>query len=110
MPRLPAGLGGEIGRRNGLKIRRSERFMRVRFPPQAPSPSMMLTFTIVTTAPSRWLARIHNRMPVILPDDQIDTWLDPTVSDPQQLGELLKPPPEDFLDCYPVSKGKLGKI
>lgn len=33
---FPAGLGGEIGRRNGLKIRRSERFMRVRFPPQAP--------------------------------------------------------------------------
>ena len=36
---FPAGLGGEIGRRNGLKIRRSERFMRVRFPPQAPHQS-----------------------------------------------------------------------
>jgi putative SOS response-associated peptidase YedK len=64
----------------------------------------MLTFTVVTTAPSRWMARIHNRMPVILQDDQIDTWLDPTVSDPRQLGELLTAPPEDFLDCYPVSR------
>ena len=37
-------------------------------------------------------------MPLVLQDNQIDTWLDPTVSDPQQLGELLKPPSEDFLD------------
>ena len=64
----------------------------------------MLTFTVVTTSPSRWMARIHNRMPVILQDDQIDAWLDPNISDPRQLGELLKPPPEGFLNCYPVSR------
>ena len=29
---------------------------------------------------------------------------DPTVSDPQQLSLLLKAPPADFLDCYPVSR------
>jgi putative SOS response-associated peptidase YedK len=49
------------------------------------------------------MARIHNRMPVILQDDQIDNWLDPTISDPQQVGELLKAPPEDFLECYAIS-------
>ena len=43
---------------------------------------------IVTTAPSRWMGRIHNRMPVILQDNQIDTWLVPTVSDPGQLSQL----------------------
>ena len=43
-------------------------------------------------------------MPVILQDDQIDAWLGPAISDPRQLGELLKPPPEGFLDCYPVSR------
>lgn len=48
------------------------------------------------------MARIHNRMPVILQDGQIETWLDPTVSGPGKLGELLKAPPEDFLDGYPV--------
>ena len=64
----------------------------------------MLTFTVVTTSPSRWMARIHNRMPVILQDDQIDAWLDPNISDPRQPGELLKPPPEGFLNCYPVSR------
>jgi putative SOS response-associated peptidase YedK len=50
------------------------------------------------------MARIHNRMPVILQDDQISTWLDLTVSDTQQLGQLLRAPPEDFLDCFPVSR------
>ena len=64
----------------------------------------MLTFTVATTSPSRCMARIHNRMPVILQDDQIDAWLGPAISDPRQLGELLKPPPEGFLDCYPVSR------
>src|SRR5262245_786947 len=64
----------------------------------------MLTFTVITTAPNRWMALIHDRMPAILQDDQIDAWLDPIVSNPRQLEELLKPPPEGFLDCYPVSR------
>jgi len=41
-------------------------------------------------------------MPAILPDDGTKTWLDPNVSDLGRLGELLKAPPEDFLDSYPV--------
>src|SRR4030095_16102220 len=64
----------------------------------------MLTFTFYTTAPSRWMARIHNRMPVILQDDQIGTWLNPTINQPQELSKLLVPPREDFLTCYPVSR------
>jgi putative SOS response-associated peptidase YedK len=72
--------------------------------PAASKGRPMLTFTIVTTEPNQWMARIHNRMPVILQDADIDTWLDPAVSNPQQLGELLKAPPEGFLDCYPISR------
>ncbi|MGH9426193.1 MAG: SOS response-associated peptidase, partial [Terriglobia bacterium] len=72
--------------------------------PAASQDRPMLTFTVVTTSPNEWMARIHNRMPVILQDDQIGGWLDPAVSDPQQLGQLLKAPPEGFLDCYPVSR------
>ena len=66
--------------------------------------SPIATFTVITTAPNQWMTRIHNRMPAILQDDQIEQWLDLTASDPPQLAELLKSPPEDFLDCYPVSK------
>src|SRR5262245_7922575 len=50
------------------------------------------------------MARIHNRMPVILQDSQINSWLDLTTSDPQKLSQLLKSPPEDFLQYHPVSK------
>jgi len=60
------------------------------------------TFTVVTVEPNQWMAQIHNRMPAILQDDHIQTWLDPAVSDLTQLGNLLKAPPEDFLDSYPV--------
>ena len=42
-------------------------------------------------------------VPVVLQDDHIDIWLDPAISDPRALDELLKAPPENFLECYPVS-------
>jgi putative SOS response-associated peptidase YedK len=54
------------------------------------------------------MARIHNRMPVILQDDQIETWLDPSVVGSDKLRELLKAPPEDFLDCYPVDPKRVN--
>ena len=60
------------------------------------------TFAVVTVEPNQWMARIHNRMPAILQDDQIETWLDPAMSDLNQLGKLLKAPPDDFLESYPV--------
>ena len=60
------------------------------------------TFTVITVAANRWMARIHDRMPAILQDDEVKTWLDPRLTDSRQLHALLKAPPENFLDCYPV--------
>ncbi|PYV93244.1 MAG: hypothetical protein DMG05_02160 [Acidobacteria bacterium] len=40
----------------------------------------------------------------MLQDDQIETWLDPALSEVDRLSELLKAPLADFLDCYPVDK------
>ena len=37
-------------------------------------------FTVLTRAPSPELARIHDRMPVILPSDAIRTWISPASS------------------------------
>jgi putative SOS response-associated peptidase YedK len=56
------------------------------------------------------MARIHDRVPVMLQDDEVDSWLDPVLADPEQLTRLLKAPHEDFLECYPVEKEsiKLG--
>ena len=46
------------------------------------------TFTIVTTDANESVARIHDRMPVILPMDAIDTWL---TAPPDAARALLKP-------------------
>ena len=50
------------------------------------------TFTIVTTDANEQVARIHDRMPVILPMDAIDTWL---TAPPDEALKLLKPYPGD---------------
>jgi len=46
---------------------------------------------------------LHDRMPVILVPDDFDLWLDPSVQDPERLGALLSPSPEERLVAYPVS-------
>ena len=56
--------------------------------------------TIITTQANDFMARIHNRMPVILDANDYNRWLDPNNSD----GELLlQPCPGEWLDAHPVS-------
>ena len=62
------------------------------------------TFTIVTTTPTDALADLHDRMPVIVPDDAWDRWLDPTPADPGELIGLLAPSDSVDLEIYPVSR------
>jgi putative SOS response-associated peptidase YedK len=59
---------------------------------------------IVTTDANDLLAPVHDRMPVVLPASAWDQWLDPTVHDPEALGALLRPAPDDLFEVYPVSK------
>lgn len=61
------------------------------------------TFTIVTTEPNELMAPIHNRMPVILPEQHIEQWLDRTYKDIDQLKKLLAPFPAKKLKAYRVS-------
>ena len=100
---------GPKGARQPLSIQRADgkflsmaglfNYWRAKEPEGPP----VATFTIVTTMPNQWMARIHNRMPVILQDSQINSWLD-TTTDSKSLSDLLKAPPEGFLDCYPIAK------
>jgi putative SOS response-associated peptidase YedK len=62
----------------------------------------MWTCTILTTTPNKLLEPVHNRMPVILPPEVWDTWLDPENTDAERLKELLVPAPDDLLACWPV--------
>ena len=61
------------------------------------------TFTIITTDANTTLEPVHNRMPVILPDEAVDEWLFARSSDPTGLKELLVPAADDLLVGTPVS-------
>jgi putative SOS response-associated peptidase YedK len=63
----------------------------------------LLTCTILTTRPNSVAEEIHDRMPVILPHDAYNAWLDPD-ADREELGELMIPYPGDDLETYPVSR------
>jgi putative SOS response-associated peptidase YedK len=49
------------------------------------------TCTLVTTAPTKALAWVHDRMPVILSPEGYSSWLDVGVQDPRALEPLLLP-------------------
>jgi putative SOS response-associated peptidase YedK len=78
-----AGLWDEWRRPNGEKLR---------------------SCTIITTKPNELVADVHDRMPVILPQNVVDTWLDPGTTDKELLQSLLAPYPADEMRRYPVSK------
>jgi putative SOS response-associated peptidase YedK len=59
--------------------------------------------TIVTTEPNELMEPIHNRMPVILPKDYEDVWLDPEWCDIPEILELLRPYPAEKMKAIPLS-------
>ena len=63
----------------------------------------LLSCTIITTEPNELLASIHNRMPVILPPQAYNQWLDPAEQTASRLQPLLQPFPADQMVAYPVS-------
>ncbi len=68
-----------------------------------PAGEEVLSYTIlVTDAPPR-LAAIHDRMPVILPHEAYQAWLDPGQRDPRALQDLLAALSPPALEAWPVS-------
>jgi putative SOS response-associated peptidase YedK len=59
------------------------------------------SFAIVTTSPNKLTEQIHDRMPVILHQDDEQRWISPQ-PDPS-LVKLLKPFPEELMEAWPVS-------
>ncbi len=62
------------------------------------------TFTIVTTTPNTVVAELHDRMPVIVPDDAWARWLDPRPAEPGELRALLEPSDAVALEIAPASR------
>lgn len=66
---------------------------------------LLRTFSIITTAANSLMERIHNtkkRMPVILDQDNAETWMDSNGETSEKL-KLLKAIPSGKLTAYPVS-------
>jgi putative SOS response-associated peptidase YedK len=59
--------------------------------------------TILTTSASEPVARLHERMPVILEPEEFDSWLDPEEKRVERLRELLQPAAPGVLEMHPVS-------
>ena len=60
------------------------------------------TAAIVTCEPNRTIARIYNRMPVVIQPADYARWLDVENVEPLAAASLLKPAPEDFFIAEPT--------
>jgi len=60
--------------------------------------------TILTTDANEMVREVHHRMPVILPPETYDLWLDQDMRETEPLLDLLRPYPDDGMEAYPVSR------
>lgn len=68
-----------------------------------PDTTPVLSCTILTTTPNELLQPIHNRMPVILPEDAYEFWLSAPELEKRKLQTYLRPFPSEAMVAYPVS-------
>ena len=73
-------------------------------PGSEPGEGWLLTCAIVTRSASDALGRIHDRTPVVVPPDLWDAWLDPAVTDRDQVDTLLASIPEPHLATRMVGR------
>jgi putative SOS response-associated peptidase YedK len=73
-------------------------FWKPKDDPEGKYPDGLVTATVLTTDAVGVLAQVHDRMPLVLPPDAWDTWLDPdTGKDDEAIASLLAPPPPDLV-------------
>lgn len=70
---------------------------------EGPEGRVIESCSIIVTEANQLIEPIHDRMPVILPPKDYDTWLDPGNYDTNTLRKLLRPYPPSKMDLYPVS-------
>lgn len=67
-------------------------------------PDQLATFSTITCPPNEALGHIHERMPVIVKPADYERWLNPNMTDPAALADILAPYPAEDMRAYPVSK------
>ncbi|HUF39959.1 MAG TPA: SOS response-associated peptidase [Anaerolineales bacterium] len=70
----------------------------------SPDGSEIKSATIITTEPNSLVAKLHNRMPVILHPDDYARWIDPAERDPEGLQDLLAPYPASEMRHHPIAR------
>ena len=68
-----------------------------------PNGEEMETAAIVTTRANRTLAGIHERMPVVVPPEAFNMWLDCANVDDKTAASLIAPASDNLLEAYEVS-------
>ncbi len=61
------------------------------------------TCTVITTEATDAVGHIHHRMPMVVRREAVDGWLDPGLTDPNKVRELLAVTDADLLEAYAVS-------
>jgi putative SOS response-associated peptidase YedK len=61
------------------------------------------TCTILTTTANEAIADVHDRMPVILPREKFESWLDSRMQDAEKAAKMLVPFDATRVNRYPVS-------
>ena len=73
------------------------------FSQETEKPAPLHTFTIITTGANEKLKQLHDRMPVIIPPEMRDVWLNPK-TERDQLIDLLRPLPPEQTVFHEVSR------
>lgn len=68
-----------------------------------PGGSEIDTAAILTTAANHTIGHIHDRMPVIIGQDDFSRWLDCSGQSPADVAELLRPAPDTLMEAVPIS-------
>ena len=64
----------------------------------------MESCTILTTTPNDLLFGVHDRMPVIMPAEHYQRWLDPVMQDMPRAISMLRPYDSTLMRRYPVGR------
>jgi len=70
---------------------------------KSPEGKELYTNTIITTTANELVRPLHDRMPVILPQEKYSVWLDQLNTDAASLIPLLKPYPPGEMEIFPVT-------
>ncbi len=65
--------------------------------------------TILTTSANTQMEPVHDRMPCVLEAEQLAAWLDPEMTDPDEIGGYLNPAADGVLTMHPVGR-KVGNV